>query len=236
MKLAQMCQLLYHPVKTIQSRREEKPRLLLPLLVFFVVLFIDFANNWILANKFLDAFPLVTDSVKKTMQFWLMQHVAQQEIQLALLLFLGTGILMCLAVLLDGVGNYRKLLEVLASSHITLLLFELLFLGFALWYTPADVFKDLKSVSKETYENYPPQKQEAFTNQSKAIVEQERDRIEFKVIRTLKHLCYFWLACLAILAMIHLANLSKGKAIVSVSGLALFYIGLQYLPNYLMKS
>lgn len=236
MKLAQIARLLNRPVQTIQSQQEEPPGLLLPLCLFFLVLFLDFANNWVLANKFLDAFPLVTEEVKGKMQFWLMQQVAQQEIQLTLLLFLGTGILMCLAVLLDGAGNYRKLLELMASSHITLLVFELLFLGFALWYTPADVFNELKTVTAEEYKNYSPQKQEAFTTRSKEIVEKERDRVEFKVMRTLKHLGYVWLACLAILAMIHLAKLSKGKAVASVAGLAIFYIVLQYVPTYLMKT
>lgn len=236
MNLADVVKLVYAPVRAIQSKVEDSPKLLFPLLVFLLVLFFDFLNNWILATKMLDVFPLATDSVKGKMHLWLMQHVAQQEIQLMLLLFLGTGILMCLAVLLDGVGNYRKLLELIASCHVTLLVFELYFLGFALWYNPQNVFSDLNKMTPEAYEKLTVKNRELFDQNAKKAVEDERERVAFKVTRTLKHLSYLWLALLSTMVMMHAAKLSMGKALGSVGGLALFYILLQYLPTYLMKT
>lgn len=126
--------------------------------------------------------------------------------------FVGTGILACLSILMDGSGEYRKLLELTGYSQLPMLLFAFLGITFAITYTPGIRLERPRSASTEVMK-------EAF----RKGIQEEFGQVKFKLLQSAKQCCNLWAIVLSVMALKYTNNLSWGKSVMSFFIFFAFY-------------
>ncbi|MBI4615732.1 MAG: YIP1 family protein [Planctomycetes bacterium] len=149
--------------------------------------------------------------------------------------YLGTGVLACLDILLDGDGEYRRLLSLTGYAHLPLLLFSLAALGFGLFYR-ADVAVgpklDFSSLTTEDLADLQERDREEYKATVEGIGEllgKELGSAKFLVFASAKHCAVLWLVILVTVANARAYRMPVKKSALAVLGVVVLYVVLAYV-------
>lgn len=134
--------------------------------------------------------------------------------------FVGTGMLACISILMDGAGEYRKLLELTGYAQLPMLLFAFLGLAFAMTYVPTLTINATATTS-------PERMKDAFTKG----LQMEFGQVKFQFLAILKFACTLWAIALSIVSLKYTNRLPWGKSVVAFLLFLGFYGVIEYFKR-----
>ena len=134
---------------------------------------------------------------------------------------LGAGILTCMSILLEGEGEFRKLLELTGYTYLAPMLFGLVAILFATTWTPRF----------EISSPDPKARPEIFRERVAVAIRGEVQATNFKFLTLLKWASIGWMAVMQVMALKATSKLSYPK---SVACFAVF--GLLYFISQVVRS
>ncbi|GEM_PF-5249660 len=134
---------------------------------------------------------------------------------------LGAGILTCMSILLEGEGEFRKLLELTGYTYLAPMLFGLVAILFAITWTP----------KFEINSPNPKARPEIFRDDVGRAIRGEIGSSNFRYLMFLKWAALAWMVVLQVMALKATSKLSYAK---SVAGVAVF--GVLYGISQLVRS
>lgn len=138
---------------------------------------------------------------------------------------LGAGIMNSAAVLVDGEGEYRKYLEMTGYACAPWLIFALALLLYAVNLSPMQVRKEIRV----------PTESEAMLEYQKEfleVVRSEQAKPLTRMMNAFLNCSHFWVLLLWIISFKFNYKVSWEKAILCVSCLGAFFVGLQFLLKW----
>ncbi len=231
--MAEALEILWSPIRFMRARCREEIQLAMPFAIFIGALLLSVIDMAIMYGRLMGKLPASVQDSMTLANLGFGLNLFAFSINMFLFWVVGTGILACLAIMLDGEGEYRRALQLSGLAHLPVLIFSLMGLVIALGYHPQANFerlfinRDLKEMSK-------PQQREFDQNLRKEVYKETRST-RFKVIKALQHSFYIWTMVLCVLAVHFAFNLNYVKSTVSVGGLLLLYIILEVARERLMK-
>lgn len=123
--------------------------------------------------------------------------------------FIGAGILTCLSILMDGLGEYRKLVELTGYAQLPALFVSVIVMGLMLVYTPNLDFGGNVAVSQKD-----PKTADAAMEQAvRRAFELEAQSTKFVVLRILNQCAMVWSVVLCAIALKYTNRLNWVKTV-----------------------
>ena len=216
--------ILWSPVRTIRARCEQPIALGIPFAIFVGALLLFLVDMAIMYSAIIATLPPDNKLGMANLGFSL--NLVFFGVNMFLFWIVGSGILACLAVLLDGEGEYRRVLELTGLAHLPSLIFGVIGLGLALSYQPHlrldSVLDRHAHGAKLTVEQ-----QKSFEEDLRKEVTTETRRQHFVLIHTCRYAFTLWTLVLCVIAVRYSFDLDYFKSGMSVAGLVLLYISLE---------
>lgn len=231
--MAEALEILWSPIRFMRARCKEDIKIALPFVIFVSALIITVVDMAIMYGRVMDRMPTRIQEQMGTANLGFGVSLVAFGLNMFLFWVLGSGILACLAILLDGEGEYRRVLELSGLAHMPVLIFAILGLVIALTYKPTANFERL-FVNRDLKGMTHAQKKELEEGLRKEI-NRETSSTTFKLIHSLRYTFTCWTLVLCVLATRFAFNLSTGKAAISVSGLVVLYVVLEIARARLMS-
>lgn len=221
--------LLLSPVRTMQRRCEGDVRLALPFAIFTGALLLFIIDMLVMYRKIVATLPGGANLSMANLGFSL--NLAFFGINMFLFWIAGSGILACLAILLDGGGEYRRVLELTGLAHLPSLIFAVVGLAIAVGYQPTLRLDGLLSrdLSRATAAEH-----QEFEAELRAEVAKEAAGKSFVAIHTCRYAFALWTLALCVLAVKLGFKLDYLKSAMSVAGLVLLYVALEVVRGRMM--
>lgn len=212
--------ILHAPARTVAARCERPVALLTPALIFVGALLLFVLDMWLMYGAIMNEVPKRLNPGMAHFGFTL--NLAFFAINMLLFWTVGSGILCCLAILLDGEGEYRRVLELTGLAHAPSLIFGLLGLLIALTYQPQLQIKHLFDREIKTAAD-----QAEFERELKAEVDKEAQTRSFKLLEICRYAFTLWTLVLCVLAVRAAFGLDGVKSALCVGGLVLLFVMLE---------
>ncbi len=227
--------ILISPVLFMRTQAKRSPHLLMAVTIFSIFLITKTVGQYLIFNSMLSHLPPSIQSDLGWAHFGFSISLVAGGISDIVFWILGAGILVCLAILLDGMGEYRKLLELTGCGHLPLALFGLATLVFAISYNPDLHFTAYEDTDfHELRKNNPTAFERAMENIEKKLV-QETSSQTFSAFRAAKHCATLWSVILFILALMESFQLTALRSTFAVMGIVLLYILLEVVRQMLVS-
>ena len=224
MALDSILRVLQSPTKFFDQQIGEPPHLRFPALIVVVFMACRVSANYILFRKLTGQLPPNLAVGMDWMQFGFGVMLIGVAIADIIFWIVGTGILTCGNILLDGDGEYRKLLELTVFCHAPVLLFGIAVLIFSIVYTPKIDFDEFSTVNIEALEKTDRQRHEETMTEIKSRFLSEVDSTKFKILGSAATCAYLWLALLVLQANARTFRLPLSKSFISVLGVIALYV------------
>ncbi len=231
--MAEALEILWSPIRFMRARCREDIKLAAPFVIFVGALMISVIDMAIMYGRVMDRMPARVQEGLSMANLGFGISLFAFAINMFLFWVLGSGILACLAILLDGEGEYRRVLQLSGLAHLPVLVFSLLGLVIALTYRPQVDFerlfinRDLKNMSHA-------QKTD-FSQSLRKEVFKETNSTTFKLVTSLRYTFYIWTMVLCVLAVHFAFQLPYVKSACSVVGLLVLYVLLEITRQKLMS-
>lgn len=224
MPLHPILRVLQAPSRFFSDELEHRHRLGLPALIVVTFMACRVTANYIIFRKLTGQLPPNLAVGIDWMQFGFGVMLIGTAVADIIFWIVGTGILTCGNILLDGDGEYRKLLEFTGYSHAPVLMFGLGVLIFSLLYSPRIDFEEFSSVDMEALEKTDRQRHEETMEAIKERFLSEILTPKFLIFKSAATCAYLWLAGLVLLANAKAFRLPTSKSAISVTGVILLYV------------
>ncbi len=213
--------ILYSPGDFIRRGLKRPPKYMIPFGIVVVAALGSMLANLMAGNKW---FGRLSDQVPASIQSemeaplksvkvgFILQNIFG-ALEPPLLWVLGTGILTCMSILLEGEGEFRKLLELTGYTYLAPMLFGLVAILFAMTWKP-----QFTIVTPD-----PKARPEIFRDAVKDAIRGEVTSTNFRYLAFLKWAAIGWMIVLQTLALKETSKLSLGKSVVCVAAFGVLY-------------
>lgn len=223
-------QIVTSPVRFLGEKAGSALRWRPALAIFLAFAVLATVGQYIVYDKVMSSIPDSITSEKgwSTSRGWALFGftftMVASRISEVVLWVVGAGILTCMAILLDGDGEYRKLLELTGYAHMPMLVFAAAFLAASVVYTPKIDYAGLEGVDFAALDKV--QKEAKSEQLKKAVTRGIRPFV--KVFSSLAVVAAVWMAALFTVALHFAFRLSYAKSAASVALLALLYVLMEW--------
>lgn len=212
--------ILWSPVRFIKKRCKGEIALVMPFVIFLGALVLFVVDMLIMYQKIIGTIEGHSNLSMANLGFTL--NLVFFAINMFLFWVVGSGILTCLAILLDGEGEYRRVLELTGLAHLPSLIFAVVGLGIALMYQPALRLRLPEPGAKMTVAEM-----KDFESDLRKDINAETRRSSFRLIHTCRYIFTAWTLLLCVIAVKYSFGLDYTKSGMSVAGLVLLYVALE---------
>ncbi|MBI3099774.1 MAG: YIP1 family protein [Planctomycetes bacterium] len=189
--------------------------------IFSGFLIITLLSTGIVFSKIQGTLPeFVSEDVKKWNTLSFAMSGGAQVFGGILFWFVGTGMLACMSILMDGAGEYRKLLELTGYAQLPMLLFALLGFVFAVTYSPT-LHIDVTATTPI----------EEMKIAFRKGIDAEFGQLKFRFLEAIKLGCSLWTMVLSVIALKFTNRLTWGKSVVALVSFVCFYGIIEYFKR-----
>ncbi|MDQ7779331.1 MAG: Yip1 family protein [Planctomycetota bacterium] len=212
---------VFGPDRFMGALKGKQPQLLVPFTVFCVGVVLNLAAQSI-------AFRAISSSLPATIaveeQHWnrlgFTLSLVSQGVGGVLFWFVGTGILFCLAILMDGEGEYRKLLEATGYAHVPFVIFSVVALALTITYKPALNLHSGANITPEMIQ---------------VAIRTEVSGGRLLLLKGLNTACYLWISLLCVMGLHHLCRLAYKRCVVCFVVLVGLVFAIEYMKRRLLQ-
>ncbi len=119
--MAEALEILWSPIRFMRARCREDIKLAAPFVIFVGALMISVIDMAIMYGRVMDRMPARVQEGLSMANLGFGISLFAFAINMFLFWVLGSGILACLAILLDGEGEYRRVLQLSGLAHLPVL-------------------------------------------------------------------------------------------------------------------
>ncbi|MBI3269363.1 MAG: YIP1 family protein [Planctomycetes bacterium] len=216
MPYANPVSIFWDPVGFVRAATPAKPRIALAAGIVGACLLIWMIGLALLGHRIVNSIPsafLVSEDARKTVLFGNSVTVLIWGVAGLLLWIIGSGILCCLCILLDGDADFRKVLELGGYAHLPLLLFSVCLFLFAFFYRPSLDLPLRTDISEQEK-----------VQEIGVAMDKEVRSVSFRLIASFLGCCLLWHYVLWTIALKECGKLSFGKSVACTAGLALLLL------------
>ena len=222
-------QFLHSPIRFTDRMLDRPVDLRWPAAIFFGFIVSRTFGNYLFFSRMVGELPSHLSEGIDLMSLGVVFTLVALAISDIVFWFVGTGVLTCLNILLDGDGEYRKILELTGYAHLPLLFFGVAVLAFGTLYHPDIDFSaysdiDLVALQETDREQY----QQAVRGIGSTLVTEAKSA-PFQVFFSLNLVCYLYLVFLIAVANSRAFRLPMGKSALAVLGIVALYIGISLM-------
>lgn len=213
--------ILYSPGEFIRRNQAKPPSYKVPFGIVIVTALGSMLANLLAGDKWFDRLSdQIPASVRSEMEAplksvkvgFLLQNLFG-ALEPPLLWVLGTGILTCMSILLEGEGEFRKLLELVGYTYLAPLVFGLVAILFAMTWKP-----QFTIASPD-----PKARPEIFRERVSEAIQGEVRSTNFRYLSLLKWAAVAWMVVLQILAVRATSKLSCARSVACASVFVVLY-------------
>jgi hypothetical protein len=219
-------QFLHSPIRFTDRMLERPVDLRWPAAIFFGFIFSRTLGNYLFFSRMVGQLPPHLSEGIDLMALGFVFSLIALAISDIVFWFVGTGVLTCLNILLDGDGEYRKILELTGFAHLPLLFFGLSVLLFGSLYQPDLDFSPYAGLDLAVLQETDREQHQQAVQGIEGILVNEAKSAPFQVFFSLNLLCYLYLVFLIAAANSRVFRLPMGKSVLAVLGIVALYIGI----------
>lgn len=217
--------ILYAPIKFIEEHVEKRFRFGVAFAIFACYVVLIAAAQIIVTNKLLDRLEHLPEEIRQWLSFIFLMTVLLPSVGSFFIWVISTGIISCVSILLDGKGDFKKLLELIGYCFLPLLVFSVLALVFALSYSPTLQYEALEGSSDEV-----------IKEELRGPLQDELTSMRFRALAAVKGCFALWTGLLAVACVRRLEKLSLTKSVLAVLSLLVLMAATEVLKNTIIGS
>lgn len=212
---------IFAPDRLMKSLQGKQPQLFTPFVIFTLGIILNLAAQAVAFRAISERLPV---SIAPEEQHWnrlgFTLSLVSQGIGGVLFWFVGTGILYCLAILLDGEGEYRKLLEATGYAHVPFLIFCIGALAITITYEPEMVFPTGTALTPDIVQD---------------VIRNEVSGGTFRLLKGLNMAFYLWVSLLCVIGLRHVCKLPYTRGAVCFVALVILVVGIEFAKRKLLQ-
>lgn len=213
--------ILYSPGEFIRRGLKKPPSYKVPLGIVVVAALGSMLANLLAGEKW---FARLSDQIPQSIRVDMEPHLKMVKVGFVLqnvfgalepllMWVLGTGILTCMSILVEGEADFRKLLALIGYTYLAPLLFGFIAILFALTWTPRF----------EIHSPDPKARPEIFRERVGVAISGEIRSTNFKFLMLLKWASIGWMVFLQTMALKATSKLSLPKSVACIAVFGVLY-------------
>jgi hypothetical protein len=213
--------IIFAPEGLVKSLQGKQPCLLTPFAIFAAGIVLNLAAQAVAFKTISGRLPAAIPAEE---QHWnrlgFTLSLVSQGVGGVLFWFVGTGILYCLAILLDGEGEYRKLLEATGYAHVPFLIFCVVALAITFTYEPKMIFPADTALTPELVQE---------------VIRKEVSQGTFLMLKGLNMAFYLWVSVLCVVGLRYVCKLPYSRGAVCFAALVILVLGIEFAKRRLLQ-